>query len=213
VVKNHRTLNLSLAVALAFGIFNVSPASASLHTYDGSGFPIPNQTGQPDGQPGQSPGQNPGQSPNPICPKPISWDEFKVSCKDPGHFGAQRPPQSIRINCGDDRLVWAVDPSAFSLRQERTLTTSLQSDKCQVGDDSIKIPLPDASVACAEAKEIREILNVTKSVTCDDVLAFDGSLQDFCIGVIDDVRKNDPSLIQRSETGRKVNTCNNGPKH
>lgn len=138
----------------------------------------------------------------------LTYAEFLSSCQNPGAFGHQRPPQSIKIDCKNVYTGWEqIESGSFSLPESRQITSEIFSDKYHVSVADYSIETPDRRVTCPRLREVIQRVTVEKSITCEQILANPQSLETLCLQVIDEAVANNPALVVSSTTGRVYNVC------
>ncbi len=141
--------------------------------------------------------------------RPITWDDFKDSCKNPGQHQAQRPPENIKVVCRDQRWSWVLGANAGSkeLPQSRSIGTELFSDKFHVAADKNDVCADGLKVGCPIYDQVELTFNLEESVSCEDVQNFAGSLTDFCECALNDAYTKNPGAYTSAPTGKSVDVC------
>ena len=138
----------------------------------------------------------------------LSYDEFLTSCQNPGAFGHQRPPQSIKVQCKNVLTGWEqIEAGSLSLDESRMLTSEIFSDKYHVSAVDFQIETPERRVTCPRLREIVQRVTVEKSLTCEQIIANQQGLKELCLAVIDEAIASNPELVQTTATGRVFNVC------
>lgn len=138
----------------------------------------------------------------------LNFADFKMSCTNPAQFQAQRPPQDIKIICKDLRYSWVnADAGQVRMPATRTVTSEVYSDKYHVAVDENRLASDDSVGACSRYKEVAQTLSTERAVTCDEILAFQGELHDYCASVTDQVLSANSGAVEIADTGRVIDTC------
>lgn len=145
-----------------------------------------------------------------MCAHSLSWDEFKAACENPGAFNRQLKPENIVISCGDVRDIWVPETTGlptYQLNNKRVITTALQSSKFCVDGQSIEQAVRPTLTNCPMLRLVRVSTNQAFSVSCDDVTTYQGTLEDFCLGQLDQSFASHPEQWNRQATQYVVNLC------
>jgi hypothetical protein len=151
-------------------------------------------------------------SPDGFPVRPLTWDQFKDSCKNPGQYQAQRPAENIKVVCRDQRWSWVLSSTAGSkdLDQSRAIGTELFSDKFHVVAATNQVCADPLKVGCPVYNQVELDMNTEQAVTCDDVANFAGSITDFCEGVLNNAYNSNPGSYSSTPTGKSANLCDGG---
>ena len=138
----------------------------------------------------------------------LTYEQFLSSCQNPGAFGHQRPPQSIKVDCKNILTGWEqIEAGSFSLPESRMVTSEIFSDKYHVSLVDYMVETPDRRVACPRMREVIQTVIVEKSITCEQILASPQALENLCLQVINESVASNPALVTTSTTGRVYNVC------
>lgn len=141
----------------------------------------------------------------------LTFADFKSACTNPSQFHNQVAPTNIQITCRDVHTRWVSDQqAAIALPATRDVTTSLASDKYIVNAATVPMVQEPASLSCTTFKEILETVETSRSLTCDEVLAFKGSPTELCISTIATLISGNKEAVNIVDTGKKLNPC--GPQ-
>lgn len=140
--------------------------------------------------------------------KLLSFEELKESCTNPERFHNQMPPKDIKIRCEDYRTVWVpLEQKNFAMKAQRSVKTSLISDKYHVTDSTNEIPLQSTQGSCPVFQEMNQALNTQKKVSCEEILAHQGNLLEFCLQDIDKTFAENAEVVNEKATGKIFTTC------
>lgn len=143
----------------------------------------------------------------------LSWADFRNSCLHPEQYGVQVPSRQITVTCIDKQNVWLADaPGQVVLDTTRRMTAKLVSDKFQVAQTVSELPAFSKTGACHRFKEVEETVAIEHKITCDDALGIKGELGEFCAGVVDEAKGENPKVVETKDTGRALDTCANAPR-
>lgn len=140
-----------------------------------------------------------------------SWETLKAICANPAQFQRQNKPAEIKVTCTDTQLVWrAIEAGPFNLPRARVVLASAASDKLDVSEVRLDLPLPEARHTCSKYRQYREDVSFTLPLTCEQVLAAP-DLATFCKGKVDEARA-DQSVIRETATNNIADTCPASPR-
>ena len=140
--------------------------------------------------------------------KQLSWDQLIQACQNPAAFQSQRQPNAIRLTCEDTQLVWEVDQSdKMEIDNRRSLVASLSSDKFYVVRQETQVPMSAFQTSCPRLKEVQVTYTKSFALTCQEMTAFRGSMNDFCKSRVDQDLVVNKSLATRKDTGNIYNMC------
>jgi hypothetical protein len=145
-----------------------------------------------------------------IPSQPLSWEDFKKACADPGQFGKQQPPSDIRIICKDTTTSWVgVESGQMDLDSNRKITAEVKSDKFHVVPQTNDAAVSDRTGSCTRYKEVEQVYMAPEVVvTCADILNHKGTLQEFCATKVDESKGKNPKLTTTTDTNRApIDTC------
>ncbi len=138
----------------------------------------------------------------------LTYAQFVESCKNPGTYGHQRPPQNIRVACKNVPKVWEpIEAGSISITESRNLSAELFSDKYHVILQNFVIAMPELVVACPRLREVVETASIEKSFTCEQVIADPRDLKEICIEAINEAIAQNPDIVESVPTGRTFKTC------
>jgi hypothetical protein len=147
-----------------------------------------------------------GQGPGDV--RELDWNQFLESCQNPAAFQAQRPPENIKITCGDMSYQWIpAGAGSMDLPGSRVVRTEVFSDKYHVQAQDNTMQVAPSVGSCPRFKEVQQTLTTERSVTCKEILKFQGDLKDYCASVIDSARGDNANLVQTQDTGRTLDFC------
>ncbi len=142
------------------------------------------------------------------APQDISFDQFKDACKNPARFHNQIAPSNIQITCKDVQYKWTLNaPGQITLPNSRYVTTGMTSDKYNVKAKTDMVTTNDQVADCFRYKQIGEVLEVSRSITCDEIVAYPGTGAQYCKDVTDSLREDNPGAIQVVDTGHTLDYC------
>lgn len=142
------------------------------------------------------------------APRPVTFEQLKESCLNPGRFQNQNPPANIRVRCSSESLDWI--PGAAretSLEASSRLTSSLQADKFSVSANTRNIARPESTFACPTFQQVRREFTSERVVTCAE-LADVTSLHQLCLTEIDEQTRDNPDATVETPTGLVASGCN-----
>jgi hypothetical protein len=142
----------------------------------------------------------------------LSFSELREACQDPARFQNQVAPQNIQVSCEERTTRWETDGgSSVELPRSKEIWSSFTSDKYESDTESEKVGVKSQYGRCPRFKEVLEVLNFTKSTSCEEILDFKGGAVDFCADVLERVRENNPKAIEKTATGNTVDLCEEKP--
>lgn len=139
----------------------------------------------------------------------ISLEEFKNRCVHPHDYDQQVSPEKISIACTNVESEFVPQaPGNFNMLSTRQVTAGVFSSKWHVGGvDAKDVPVQQQSGSCLRYKEVVRTLTEARQVSCDEIVAMKGDLQDYCMSVLDSSKAQHPKMIDTKETGRLIDTC------
>jgi hypothetical protein len=139
----------------------------------------------------------------------ISFEEFKGRCMHPKDYDKQVAPENISISCTNVETEFVPEaPGAFAMATTRHITAGVFSSKWHVGGvDAKEVPVQQKSGSCLRFKEVERTLTEARQVSCNEIVAMKGDLQDYCMSVVDSSKAQHPKLIETKDTGRMIDTC------
>lgn len=144
----------------------------------------------------------------PVHSAELTFDQFRESCTDPDSFGHQRPPEKIRVLCKNVYTGWnPIEAGGVSLSASRVLTGELFSDKYHVSSTDYDVEVPEMRAECPRFREVTETVTIERSMTCDQVMADERTLEDICLDVINDGVGQNPDMVEVEPTGRVYSVC------
>lgn len=139
----------------------------------------------------------------------MSFADIKTACQDPAQFQNQIAPSNIQVSCKEIQTRWVADSDgAMAMQSSRQVTTSVISDKYTVSPSTQSVPMAEQAMACPRFKEINESLETVRAVTCEEMIAFQGSETDFCVATLDNLKASNPAAIVTADTGKVMDYCN-----
>ncbi|MGZ3672389.1 MAG: hypothetical protein ACXWR1_19475 [Bdellovibrionota bacterium] len=143
----------------------------------------------------------------------LSFEEIREACQNPGKFQNQLAPTNLQISCEEHVSRWLpYVAKEVQLPRSRYIISSLTSDKYQVSPSQNVMNVDMQSAQCPSFKEVLEITSFTKATSCDEILGWKGSEQDFCADILDRARHGNPKMVQINDTGRVVEFCTDNGK-
>lgn len=138
----------------------------------------------------------------------LSWDQLIQACQNPTAFQSQRQPNAIRLTCEDTQFVWEADHSDnMEIDNRRSIVASLSSDKFFVIKQESTVPMNTFQTACPRLKEVQVTYTKSFALTCQELTAFRGSMNDFCKSRVDTDLVQNKALATRVDTGNVYNMC------
>ena len=138
----------------------------------------------------------------------MTYESFLDSCKNPAAYGAQRPPENIRVSCKNVHSTWVpIEAGGTALSETRNLSTELFSDKYHVVLQSFEVETPEFNIACPRYREVIETSQIDKSLTCEQVLAETRGLKEICLDAIDEAILANKDLVEVVATGKTFSGC------
>jgi len=138
----------------------------------------------------------------------LTYAQFVDSCQNPSSYGAQRPPQNIRVACKNVQTTWnPIEAGGTTLEESRLLSTELFSDKYHVVLQSFDVETPEFNVSCPRFREVVETSQIDKALTCEQVLVETRDLKEICIDAINEAISQNPDLVEVAPTGRTFSSC------
>lgn len=135
---------------------------------------------------------------------------MKSGCLNPGAHHNQLPPNDIKIFCIDERIEWVPaghdDATIFN---KRTVCSNAMTNKPNIKAPKVCEPCnwPGSDYECGGYKEVCKTVQMTFSVTCEQVLKM-VSINKFCQEkVFAEVQASNEELLSVKETGKSFNTC------
>jgi hypothetical protein len=139
----------------------------------------------------------------------IRFEDLKEACSNPARFHNQVAPQNIQISCTEMKTKWLEDiEGAVALPTKRLVVTSVISNKYTVSPSTAQMLSEPQSAGCANFKQVIETLDTAHSTTCEELLAYKGTGEEYCASNLDDIRIASPDSIKMQETGKKFGFCN-----
>ena len=138
----------------------------------------------------------------------MTYESFLDSCKNPASYGAQRPPQNIRLSCKNVQSTWApISAGGMALGETRNLSAEIFSDKYHVALQSFEVDTPEFNIACPRFREVIETSQIDKFLTCEQVLTETRDLKEICYDAIDEAISENRELVEVVATGRTFSGC------
>jgi hypothetical protein len=139
----------------------------------------------------------------------ISLEEFKGRCTNPRDYDKQVAPENISISCTNVETEFVPDaPGNFQMLSTRHVTAGVFSSKWHVGGvDAKEVPVQQRPGSCLRFKEVERTLTEARNVSCNEIIAMKGDLQDYCASVLDSSKSQHSKMIDTKETGRVIDTC------
>jgi hypothetical protein len=138
----------------------------------------------------------------------LNFEQLRDACQNPAKYHSQVQPTDIKVDCSDRQLTWVpIVHDSVSLAASRVIAHAVSSDKYSVPSTKSPIDMPAIPASCPVLKQFEETLGVSQSLTCAQLLAFDGTATDLCAKMIDQIRGDNPTAIIRKSTGKIVHLC------
>ncbi len=138
----------------------------------------------------------------------LSYADFVKSCQNPGAYGHQRPPESIKIQCKNVLKGWEpIEAGSTALTESRCLSAEVFSDKSHVALENFTVAVPELNVACPRFRQVVETSQIEKALTCAQVIAETRTLKEICIDAIDEAIAENPDIVTTVPTGAIYNSC------
>ena len=138
----------------------------------------------------------------------ISFSELKEACVNPAKFHNQIAPTNIQISCQNLSYKWLPDAEGLlPMPSTRTVKSSVSSDKYTVGTVTAPLASPAQDMNCPRFKQVTNKVETVVNVTCEEILAFQGELTDYCTGALDRLIGANPAAIIQEDTGMSLDTC------
>jgi hypothetical protein len=137
-----------------------------------------------------------------------SFDDMKAACLNPAKFHNQIAPTNIQVSCRDVKMRWLPDAgTSQNLDTFRNITVQVNSDKYTSNAEMSAIPTDPQMVGCPAYKQVLETVETVRSVTCEELLAFNGTAAEFCASAVDSLIAQNPAAINVQDTGKVFNMC------
>jgi hypothetical protein len=94
------------------------------------------------------------------------------------------------------------------LPTKRLVVTSVVSNKYTVSPNTAQMASNPQETACANYKQIVETVETLHSATCEQLIAFQGTGEEYCAANLDALRIANPESIKSQDTGQKAGLCN-----
>jgi hypothetical protein len=142
------------------------------------------------------------------APTSINFDQLKEACQNPARFHNQNAPKNIEISCQDSLSKYVPAASgSVNLPVSRSVTTSMASDKYSMSAMAAEVKMADTVVECPKFTKVIENLSLTRGVSCQDLLSFEGTATDFCLNQITELRAVNPEAISVTTTENVISLC------
>jgi hypothetical protein len=141
-------------------------------------------------------------------PRGLSFDEIRDACSNPSKYQNQIAPQNLQITCEEHVSQWVpYQAKDMTLPRSRYIISSLTADKYQVLPRTHAMDVDMYTAQCPSFKEILQATSFSKATSCDELLSFKGGEQEFCAGILDKARQDNPKIVQINDSGRVVEFC------
>ena len=140
----------------------------------------------------------------------LSFEDLQTACKNPTQFHNQQAPTNIQISCASTKTVWILDPSALgqsSAPNSELVTASVMSDKYSVDVVNTEVPMAPQSLACNTYKQVTQHVEAVRALTCDEVVAYKGSLNEYCGESVTALVRDNASALVQADTGQTYSQC------
>lgn len=143
----------------------------------------------------------------------IRFEDLKEACANPARYHNQVAPTNIQISCTELKTKWVADPQeAVSLPTKRLIMTSVISNKYTVSPTTAQLACEPQMEACNQFKQVVESVEAVHTGTCESLMAFQGTAEEYCAANIDSLRVANPDSIKIQETGKKISFCDSKTK-
>jgi hypothetical protein len=138
----------------------------------------------------------------------LTYQEFVDSCAEPARYGQQVPPTQIKLVCKNTAVGWqAIESGSIGLDESRTITGELFSNKFTVGLQSFMLATPEFNVMCPRLREVSSAAEIEISLTCDQIVSDDRSVEEQCQDNLDQAINENPDIVVQTPTGRVHSVC------
>lgn len=138
----------------------------------------------------------------------LTFEQFKESCKNPGAYGHQNPPTQIRLQCNDKKQGWqAIESGTLGLEESRFVTSELFSNKHNVSATTAEVNVPESVAVCPRFRGVIETAAIEVSMSCDEIIAEDRTLEEICLDEINAAIDENSDLVEVTPTGEIINVC------
>lgn len=143
----------------------------------------------------------------------IRFEELKEACANPARYHNQVAPTNIQISCKEMRTKWVADPQdSVALPTKRLIVTSVISNKYSVSPTTAQVASEPQMGECNQFKQVLETVEAVHTGTCEALMAFQGTADEYCAANVDSLRTANPQSVQAQETGKKISFCNSKTK-
>jgi hypothetical protein len=137
-----------------------------------------------------------------------SFDDIRGACQNPKQFHNQIAPTNLQVTCKDVQTRWTIDESTLhALDTSRQVTVQVNSDKYTSASETAMVASEAQAVGCPAYKEVIQTVETVRAVTCDELLAFQGTATDFCLDAVSALVDQNPEAINVQATGKVFNMC------
>jgi hypothetical protein len=138
----------------------------------------------------------------------VGFEELKEACLNPARFHNQAAPTNIQITCGEMQNKWVADEDGkMPLSTRRVIMTAIVSNKYTVSPITTELESAEQAAPCTRFKQLLETVETVVSTTCEQLLSFKGTSNEYCTQAIDGLRVASPASVKVQETGKKVSFC------
>lgn len=139
----------------------------------------------------------------------LRFDELREACANPARFHNQVAPSNIQVSCTELKTKWVADPqSSVALPTKRVVVTSISSNKYKVNPITAELASDPQPAGCDQYKQVIETLESVQSTTCEQIMAHQGTADEFCAGQLESLKMANPQSVKQEETGKKAGFCN-----
>ncbi|MEY4616483.1 MAG: hypothetical protein RJB66_1443 [Pseudomonadota bacterium] len=139
----------------------------------------------------------------------LQFEELREACANPARFQNQVAPSNIQVSCTELKTKWVADPqSSVALPTRRVVVTSVSSNKYKVNPVTAELASEPQAAGCDQYKQVIETLETVQSTTCEQIMAHQGTADEFCAGHIESLKVANPQSVRQEETGKKAGFCN-----
>jgi hypothetical protein len=138
----------------------------------------------------------------------LGFSDIRDACQNPGKFQNQIAPSNLQISCEEHVSRWMpFTAKEMQLPRSRVIIAGLTSDKYEMSPTQHAMNVDMQSAQCPSFKEVIEVTSFTKATSCDELLNWKGTEEDFCADILDRARQGNPKMVQINDTGRVVEFC------
>ncbi len=138
----------------------------------------------------------------------LDYEQFKESCQNPAQYGHQNAPTKIKLLCQNFKTEWQqVESTQTQLQETRSFNYGLISNKHTVNTQTANVSVPEKVISCPRYNEVTKEASIEVSMTCEQILAVEQTLQEMCQVKLNEAIANNPNLESSTDTGRAYTMC------